>query len=386
MKKLLPVFIVMFSLMASLASTQTFTLTVQNQQISGNEFTFDIYLLRTGVTDIYLGNSDFALTFNEANFSSDTFTKVQQGDGSNRLAVGYTYAVSIQSPGVLLLNVQPPGVGDQSNFDNRIQVISNTGNGEKIGTFKVTTISNPGGSAGLTWKTVIPNKTIITTMASADPWAETDISTNGTYTNPSDQSLPVSMRDFYAESSQEEGIVINWSTASESNTLGFNVLRSTTESGKYAAINGSLIAALGEGSSGADYSYADKDITEYRTYWYKIEEIAGDGSTSYFGPISAMGVNTIPSQFAVSQNYPNPFNPETTIHYQIPHSTTINAVVYSLLGQKVKTLKNGYIDAGFHSVVWDGTNDLNQNVPSGVYFIQIRTTEDMSTRKMTLLR
>ena len=88
MKRAIKLAVLLTLVLSSVVLSQTFTLSIQNQTLNGTEFIFDIYMLRTGDTDIYLGACDFVLTFNEANFSSDTYTIVDQGDGSNRLSTG----------------------------------------------------------------------------------------------------------------------------------------------------------------------------------------------------------------------------------------------------------------------------------------------------------
>ena len=68
-------------------------------------------------------------------------------------------------------------------------------------------------------------------------------------------------------------------------------------------------------------------------------------------------LDPIPEDFGLAQNMPNPFNPSTTISYEVPESGAVKLVVYNLLGQQVRTLVNDTIEAGFHSVVWDGADD-----------------------------
>ncbi|MBD3288225.1 PKD domain-containing protein [candidate division KSB1 bacterium] len=94
----------------------------------------------------------------------------------------------------------------------------------------------------------------------------------------------------------------------------------------------------------------------------------------------------LPAEFALEQNYPNPFNPETYIEYQLPHDTFCTIRVMNMLGQEIKMLQNGMKQAGYHSVIWDGTDNAGSPAVSGIYFYRIEAGEFISTRKMILLK
>jgi hypothetical protein len=94
----------------------------------------------------------------------------------------------------------------------------------------------------------------------------------------------------------------------------------------------------------------------------------------------------LPTEFGLAQNYPNPFNPETNIDFQLPKESDVSLVVYNLLGQTVKTLVNGRVAAGEHTARWDGRDQNGSQVPSGVYFYKLTTSEFTQTYKMTMLR
>jgi hypothetical protein len=93
-----------------------------------------------------------------------------------------------------------------------------------------------------------------------------------------------------------------------------------------------------------------------------------------------------PQEFSLNQNYPNPFNPETNIEFNLPTAQNVNLMVFNLLGQQVRTLVNGTLGAGTHSVIWNGKNDDGANVPSGIYFYKMVTPEFSQTNKMALVR
>ena len=93
-----------------------------------------------------------------------------------------------------------------------------------------------------------------------------------------------------------------------------------------------------------------------------------------------------PDAFALSQNYPNPFNPETEISYDLPNGAHVTLIIFNIVGQKVKTLADGFQDAGQKSLHWDGKNDSGNKVSSGIYFYRIQAGEYSQTRRMVLLR
>jgi hypothetical protein len=96
--------------------------------------------------------------------------------------------------------------------------------------------------------------------------------------------------------------------------------------------------------------------------------------------------NEIPETFNIRQNFPNPFNPSTVIMYEVPYGVWISLEIYNVVGQKIKTLYEGFESAGIYSTKWDGT-DLNGNfVSSGLYFYKLSTGEHTLTRKMVLIK
>jgi hypothetical protein len=94
----------------------------------------------------------------------------------------------------------------------------------------------------------------------------------------------------------------------------------------------------------------------------------------------------LPTDFALSQNYPNPFNPSTTIEFALPTATQVQIWVYNVTGQRVRTLTNQLLPAGYHSIVWDGTNDGGHEVSSGVYFYRIEAGDFIQSKKMILMK
>ncbi|UCF62746.1 MAG: T9SS type A sorting domain-containing protein, partial [bacterium] len=94
----------------------------------------------------------------------------------------------------------------------------------------------------------------------------------------------------------------------------------------------------------------------------------------------------LPTTFDISQNYPNPFNPTTTIKYQLPQVSDVRLMIYNVLGQRVRTLVNARVEAGYHQVVWDGLNEQGSAVASGVYIYRFEAGDFQKTMKLMLLK
>jgi immune inhibitor A len=95
---------------------------------------------------------------------------------------------------------------------------------------------------------------------------------------------------------------------------------------------------------------------------------------------------TLPDNFELSQNYPNPFNPETVIRFNLPVGSEITLDVYNVMGQKVQSLVDGFVEAGEHQISWDATNSNGHLVGSGVYFYKLNTATGAQSKKMILVR
>ena len=94
----------------------------------------------------------------------------------------------------------------------------------------------------------------------------------------------------------------------------------------------------------------------------------------------------IPDKFLLHPPYPNPFNPSTTLRYDLPEQATVNIIIYDMLGRRVKTVVKTNQEAGFKSVIWDGTNSQGKPVGAGVYFYQMQAGDFVLTKKMVLLK
>ncbi len=102
--------------------------------------------------------------------------------------------------------------------------------------------------------------------------------------------------------------------------------------------------------------------------------------------VTGFSENSYPAEYELMQNYPNPFNPETNISFTLPHNEFVSLDIYNTLGEKVTNLISGNIERGTHNVKWDGKNNRDDFMPSGIYLLKFSSNSFSATKKMMLLR
>ncbi len=85
-------------------------------------------------------------------------------------------------------------------------------------------------------------------------------------------------------------------------------------------------------------------------------------------------------------NFPNPFNPSTKIRFNVPEESKVELSIYNIKGQKVRTLCKEILPSGNHEYMWEGKNNYNYAVASGIYFIRLDNGEKTKVRKVLLLK
>jgi hypothetical protein len=94
----------------------------------------------------------------------------------------------------------------------------------------------------------------------------------------------------------------------------------------------------------------------------------------------------LPKSFTLAQNVPNPFGTGTTIAYTLPVKSSVALSVYDITGREVANLLEGEMDAGYHTLRWDGKDNTGNSVSAGVYFYRLQSSDFTQTRKLVVLR
>lgn len=125
--------------------------------------------------------------------------------------------------------------------------------------------------------------------------------------------------------------------------------------------------------------------TNNETFSFELSEIQ---NIEFSGQVSIEDMTTIVNSIPVKylKNYPNPFNPQTTISFELSEKGFTKLEIYNIKGQKVKDLVQGNLNAGKHDFVWDGKNNSNNKVASGVYFYSLTHENRSLVKKMIALK
>ncbi len=121
------------------------------------------------------------------------------------------------------------------------------------------------------------------------------------------------------------------------------------------------------------------------------QSLSGEGKWTLSAAVPSLDLTVssgslLPSVYSLSENYPNPFNPSTKFQIGVPRTSVVDVVVFDLLGRKVRTLLHEERSAGFHTVEWNGLNDDNAQVTSGVYFVRMASDKFSATRKIMMMK
>jgi pectate lyase len=190
-----------------------------------------------------------------------------------------------------------------------------------------------------------------------------------------DGVIPVELI-FFSAVIKGSDIILNWKTATETNNLGFEIERKSSNNSSWSAIG--FVDGSGTSSTGINYFYTDKNLSSGK-YYYRLKQIDYDGTYEYSNE-AEINLN-IPSAFVLHQNYPNPFNPQTTIRFEISEKSLVNISVFNLLGEKVSSVMEENLDEGSYQKTFDAAS-----LASGIYIYRISAGKFSASKKMVVLK
>ncbi|MCD4818286.1 MAG: T9SS type A sorting domain-containing protein [Candidatus Cloacimonetes bacterium] len=211
---------------------------------------------------------------------------------------------------------------------------------------------------------------------------ETTFGNGGTIYCVSIDSEPPAPENVTLESNENE-VTISWDMPDISDFNYFNI---------YSSVNYNEFFLL-DIASIATYTYTLPEQGNYQFYVTTVDNADQESEPSETVEYEYTSIdpdnNILPSAVKLYQNYPNPFNPETTISFSLNTENTEDTelVIYNLKGQKVKTFPNLQINKSPNQqIIWNGKDDYNNPVSSGIYLYKLKSARFISTKKMILMK
>jgi len=241
--------------------------------------------------------------------------------------------------------------------------------------------------AGL-WNAVANAGTSIT-FSNVDFDAKGDVPIVLGDTNP---TLPVTLSAFSAVPAADyNSVILRWTVESETNHLGYDILRSFDgDLSNAIRVNSSIINEGTHNGSQINYRYNDADLYSGETYYYWLVSVSLDSQMEYFGPmtvsLTAPTDGNVPILVSnMSNAYPNPFKQRntTTINVTVKDGESGFVNIYNITGQLVKTFS---VKEGLNPLVWNGNDSKGNVCGSGIYFYKLSTPSVSNTKKMVIVK
>jgi hypothetical protein len=199
--------------------------------------------------------------------------------------------------------------------------------------------------------------------------------------------------------------VLHWRKEQNTDVKGWNILRGDTisslEDNDVFPINTSLIECFESNARNIDYSFEDLYyLFAGNIYYYWLESIDNHGLTEFVGPVHLQIPEELNKsivkrdEFSLFQNYPNPFRlsspcsfSATRIKFRVEQKSIISLEIFNIKGELIKTILNETISAGtIINTTWNGTDNQNKLVGSGMYLLKMKSSRKIQTKKMIIIK
>lgn len=189
-----------------------------------------------------------------------------------------------------------------------------------------------------------------------------------------DSQLAVELIDFDAFPG-DGSVTLAWKTASETDNSRFDIARDGTT---IASVEGA-----GNSATQCEYTWVDEDVVNGTCYHYTLTSVDINGVQETIASAEATPgpQHALITDYALHQNYPNPFNASTLITFDLAEASEVSLKVYNLIGQEIKELARGTLDAGRHVVSFNAAD-----LPSGVYLYRLEAGDFTAQKKMILMK
>jgi len=204
-------------------------------------------------------------------------------------------------------------------------------------------------------------------------------------------TLPVELSAFNAVAMSADFVSIQWTTQSESNLIGYHVYRSDDNVLSHTIRLTNSVIYAANSSTTQDYTFTDSEILPDQIYYYWLQSVESDGSSTYFGPVSVKTLTedpsgNVPEITQILSVYPNPVMQNQILHLQVDVKENDLAVleIFNIKGQLLKTFKT--CSSGSHNLVWDMKDNKGKKCATGVYFYRLSSPSVQQIQKIMILK
>ncbi len=199
--------------------------------------------------------------------------------------------------------------------------------------------------------------------------------------------LPITLASFLAEA-QNGSVFLKWTTASETENLGYILEKSTGEEQDWERVvdymSDTTLAGHGTTTESNTYEYNDKNVHPGCTYQYRLADVDYNNMITWHDVVEITmdgEVVQIPEEFGLQTAYPNPFNPTLTVRYGLTEEAYTNVHILNLRGQKLAILQSANQSPGTYEVTWQAGD-----AASGVYLVEVVSGEKRDLKKVLLTK
>lgn len=334
--------------------------------------------------EFVLGTAGFKIAYNTFAIGCPTKLLAEDGPWDQQTDQDYqNMTLTLHDGGVVELHTHFLGGADYSGM------LVPAGSLKKIGAirFEILSTSEP---AQLAWSSPYLYRL---NSPGTQPSYEVAYTAAGDFIPPDDKPLPITLSSFTGMPLTDAvGVSLTWRTLSEISNYGFTVERRAAGTDAFAAVKDAFFAGAGTTTEPRTYAFIDRTIPAPGTYEYRLKQQDLNGAVWYSPTVSVTATITglndveVPVDPTLVQNYPNPFNPETLIRYGVAERSPVTVEIYTLLGQKVRTLVNALQESGRYQAAWDGRDDAGRALTSGTFICRVTSATGTASVKMLLLR
>ena len=213
-------------------------------------------------------------------------------------------------------------------------------------------------------------------MTTTDDRDGSENNSTSEFLSPS-QPLPVELTRFDAVTNGDDGILLTWQTASETNNAGFEVQRRTGSQWDILA----FVEGAGTTDTPQDYRFRDTALPFADSLVYRLRQVDTDGTEAFSDPVVIQ--QGLSAEVQLDPLFPNPVRHQATVRYVVPNGEAkpVRLQVYNILGQRVATLVNEPKAPGREEVTLD-----TSGWASGTYFLRLQVGRTTKTQRISVVR